>query len=365
MKANILVIDDQEFFLKRIHNLIEDLNVNIFEAQSAKDGINILSTENIDLILSDVHMPDMNGFEAAKIIRKNDKTKDIPIIFITADEQNNDLNKLAIGYGGIDFLHKSKIKDGIKRLINLYLRFINREKILNKDLKQAIDEKDRFFSIIAHDLKSPFTGFMGFLSLLKSDLMNMSINEIIDSINDIDKSANNLFELLENLLEWSKLKQGLHEVKIEPQNLSKAVEKVFELAKLNSDAKNVTLSNYVKNDLSILADSIMLLTVLRNLVMNAIKFVKEGGKVDISAHETINGFVSIYVEDNGVGMSQEVQKKIFQTDNSYSTYGTNGESGTGLGVILCDELIKSQGGKLGVESKEGTGTKFFFILPKA
>lgn len=176
MNPQIMIIDDQNFFhnaIKRVNDL--SIKADIHSAYTALDGIAKLNELSIDIILMDVHMPGMTGFEAAKEIRNNERTKDIPIIFITADEQNHELNQLALEYGGIDFINKSKLGTDLERQLKLYLRFLKRENELLFEMQLALDTKDRFFSILAHDLKSPFSGFLGFLNILKNDLMKMPI----------------------------------------------------------------------------------------------------------------------------------------------------------------------------------------------
>ena len=304
MNPQIMIIDDQDF----VHNAIKRVNdlsikADIHSAYTALDGIAKLNELSIDIILMDVHMPGMTGFEATKEIRNNERTKDIPIIFITADEQNNELNQLALEYGGIDFINKSKLGTDLERQLKLYLRFLKRENELLFEMQLALDTKDRFFSILAHDLKSPFSGFLGFLNILKNDLMKMPIEEIIDIVGDIHKSANLLYELLENLLDWSRIKRGT--MPFNPVNikLNTIVIDIFSLAQLNADKKDVKLINNLQNDIYVKADAKMLMTILRNLVMNSIKFVNDGGQVAIGAYDNGKGYINIAVIDNGVGMS--------------------------------------------------------------
>lgn len=364
MNPQIMIIDDQNFFhnaIKRVNDL--SIKADIHSAYTALDGIAKLNELSIDIILMDVHMPGMTGFEAAKEIRNNERTKDIPIIFITADEQNHELNQLALEYGGIDFINKSKLGTDLERQLKLYLRFLKRENELLFEMQLALDTKDRFFSILAHDLKSPFSGFLGFLNILKNDLMKMPIEQIIDIVGDIHKSANLLYELLENLLDWSRIQRGT--MPFNPVNikLNTIVIDIFSLAQLNADKKHVKLINNLQNDIYVKADAKMLMTILRNLVMNSIKFVNDGGQVAIGAYDNGKGYINIAVIDNGVGMSKEVQEKIFAVDQNYTSPGTSGEQGTGLGVVLCNELTKRHGGKMTVESEEGKGTKFSFTIP--
>ena len=191
----------------------------------------------------------------------------------------------------------------LERQLKLYLRFLKRENELLFEMQLALDTKDRFFSILAHDLKSPFSGFLGFLNILKNDLMKMPIEEIIDIVGDIHKSANLLYELLENLLDLSRIQRGT--MPFNPVNikLNTIVIDIFSLAQLNADKKDVKLINNLQNDIYVKADAKMLMTILRNLVMNSIKFVNDGGQVAIGAYDNGKGYINIAVIDNGVGMS--------------------------------------------------------------
>jgi len=360
----ILIIDDQELVHNKItHVLNKNKDLMIKSAYNAKSGIELCKLELFDLILMDVHMPEMTGFEAAKIIRNTLEIKDIPIIFITAKERDEKMIKFALDLGGIDFLHKSFSNIELIRLVSLYLRFIQREKDITAELIKANDSKDRFFSIIAHDLKSPFNGFLGYLGILKSDLMKMSIEEIIETIGEIHDSAINLYELLENLLDWSRIQRNQMPMETTSFPLNFIVSNIFNIAKLSAENKKIKLTNAVDDKLLAYADVKMVQTVLRNLILNSIKFVNEGGSVTVTGNEIKDDYVSISVIDNGIGMNEEAMKKIFKIDESYSTLGTNEEKGTGLGIVLCDELIKKNGGVLTVDSELGKGTKFSFTLP--
>lgn len=365
LKNKILIIDDQELVHNKItHVLNKQQDLELKSAYNAKSGIDMCKLEHYDLILMDVHMPEMTGFEAAKIIRNTKEIKDIPIIFITAKERDEKMIKFALDMGGIDFLHKSFSDIELIRLVSLYLRFIKREKEINAELIKANDSKDRFFSIIAHDLKSPFNGFLGYLGILKTDLMKMSIEEIIETIGEIHDSANNLYELLENLLDWSRIQRNQMPMELTSFPLKFIVSNIFNIAKLSAENKNITLTNAIDDNLLAFADVKMVQTVLRNLILNSIKFVNEGGSVMVTGNAIQDNYISISVIDNGIGMNEEAMQKIFKIDESYSTLGTNEEKGTGLGIVLCDELVKKNDGVLTVESELGKGTKFSFTLPK-
>lgn len=231
-----------------------------------------------------------------------------------------------------------------------------------KKQKDVIAEKDKFFSIIAHDLKSPFAGIMGYSTLLLEEFDNLSNEEMKEFISSLDKLSKNTFKLIENLLDWSRLQTGKMKCAPGKLQLYETVLYATSLVSANAERKEIKILNQISEHPHVYADERMMNSILENLLSNAIKFTPRGGKVSLSS-TPINIFHEITVEDTGIGMSPEVLEKIFRIDSSYTTLGTEHEKGTGLGVILCKEMIEKQGGAVKVESRQGVGTKFKFILP--
>lgn len=235
-------------------------------------------------------------------------------------------------------------------------------KTFNDDLKKLNSSKDKFFSIIAHDLKSPLSGLIGFTEILVEEYDELHEDEKKEFISHSNQAANNLMALLENLLEWSRIQTGNIVFTPVRFDVRSAAEEVFNLFAQNAKNKSIMLEMKVSSYISVLADTNMFDTILRNLISNGIKFTKEGGFVSLSAAEK-NNSVEIIVEDSGVGISQENINKLFAIDANYSTPGTNKERGTGLGLMLCKELVEKNNGTIKVESELGKGTKFILILP--
>lgn len=222
--------------------------------------------------------------------------------------------------------------------------------------------KDKFFSIISHDLRTPFNSLLGLSEFLTQSYDEMSSEEIKESISNIYSASQNVYNLVINLFEWSRLQSGRFELEKIPINLNKIIYELMNLYKPNAESKKITLVQNISQDINVSADKYMLETILRNLINNAIKFTNPDGKVSVSA-AIINNFAQITVEDDGVGISQENQKKIFRIDTQFKTDGTGDETGSGLGLILCKEFVKVNGGTISVHSEEGNGTKFLFTLP--
>lgn len=227
-------------------------------------------------------------------------------------------------------------------------------------LRQSNMEKDKLFSIIAHDLRSPFNSILGFTEeMAKGQIEMEDIPKVSLAINN---SARNLFNLLENLLEWSRMKRGM--IPFEPELLPfkaliiKSIESMAEA----TFKKEIEVSYKIPSDIQVTGDIHMIETVMRNLISNAIKFTPKKGKIEILAQNT-NHHVEIKVKDSGIGMNHEMVDNLFQS-GAFNRKGTEGESSSGLGLIICKDFVEKHGGRIWVESEEGKGSTFHFILPK-
>ncbi len=233
----------------------------------------------------------------------------------------------------------------------------------NEELARTIAEKDKFFSIIAHDLRSPFSTFMGFTQLMAEELPTLTLDEIQNIAVKMRKSASNLHEMLENLLEWSCMQRGI--TSFDP-SVFMLKNKIAESLKLVSDAalqKNITIRLEILDDVKIFSDPNMFDTIIRNLASNAIKFTPKGGAVTISSRRTKDNLVEVAVKDTGIGMSEDIRSNLFHIDKNTNRKGTQGELSTGLGLILCKDFIEKQGGKIWMKSEEGKGSTFYFTTP--
>ena len=234
----------------------------------------------------------------------------------------------------------------------------------NAQLQALNASKDKFFSIISHDLRSPFTTLMGFAQILAHNLENYAPEEIRHRVNRIYTSAERLYALLENLLTWSRLQRGAMAYEPEALPLHELADDTLELFVSKAEEKQIRLSSSIRPDMQVYADHNMLSTVIRNLVSNALKFTPEQGEIALSAHPA-ESHVEIAVTDTGMGIPSEDLPKLFRSDTQYTTFGTAGEAGTGLGLVLCQELVEHNGGRIWVESQIEHGTIFRFTLPSA
>lgn len=230
-------------------------------------------------------------------------------------------------------------------------------------LKELNSSKDKFFSIIAHDLKSPFSGFMNLTEIMAVESKDFSISEFAELSKSLNESAVNLFKLLENLLEWASIKQGVMSFDLKPLNLSSVVSANILTIAERAAQKGIILYNQVDESLAVLADEKMINTVFRNLLSNAVKFTRRGDTVKVNAKSGGNDFIEIMVSDTGVGIPVKDLIRLFKIDEKVSSVGTDNELSTGLGLLLCREFLEKQGGRIWVESEVGKGSIFHFTLP--
>jgi signal transduction histidine kinase len=245
-----------------------------------------------------------------------------------------------------------------------YQKAINKELDLkNEELIKLNATKDKFFSIIAHDLKSPFLGLLGLSQMMATDDGTFTKTELLGLAKNMHKSTSNLYKLLENLLEWSQMQGGLLGYVPKEIDLSFLVLQNIEAIYQRAIQKGITLINEVNADQKVFADEEMINTVIRNLVSNAVKFTSKGGKIIIAAKPIENNILEISVSDTGVGMDENAINLLFKIEEKVGTRGTEGESSTGLGLLLCKDFVEKNGGKIWVESKIGIGSDFRFTLP--
>ncbi len=233
----------------------------------------------------------------------------------------------------------------------------------NQELVKINAEKDKFFSIIAHDLRSPFNAFLGFTRMLAEDLHELSTEEIQKIAITLRKSASSLYDLLENLLEWSKLQRKLIQFNPETGLLNRVIRDGIQPVAESAQKKSIDISISIQGELVVFADKYMFGSIMRNLVSNAVKFTPKGGKITINAKPLDLNTIEICISDSGIGMSKELIHNLFSLDQETNRRGTENEPTTGLGLIICREFIEKHGGNLSISSEEGSGSRFCFTIP--
>jgi len=378
----ILIADDLPENLQIIAEALKDSNIEhkIIRAINGKILCELAEKRIPDLIITDWEMPEMNGIEAIKYLKQNEETKDIPIIMCTGIMTTSENLKTAIDCGAVDYIRKPidnielqsrvysmlKLSDSYKTIKDQNI-ILEQQKIeiqnQRDDLKTLNATKDKFFNIIAHDLRNPFNSLLGFSDLLVSKIESYDIEKSIKYAKIIQESSSVAHDLLENLLYWSKSQNGSISFIPEKIDIKNLIDKNILLLKHFAENKKVTLISNVKNSIIISIDRNMILTVLRNLITNAIKFSRQNDTITIDIEENEHENI-IHVSDTGVGIPENIIGKLFKVDEYVKTKGTSNESGTGLGLILCKEFIIWHKGKIWVESKIDLGSKFSFSIPK-
>ena len=357
-KPIILIVDDVPKNVQVLGNLLKNLDCELAVAMNGKQALDTVARIKPDLILLDVMMPVLDGHEVCRHLKKSEETRDIPVIFLTAKTETEDIVK-GFELGAIDYVTKPFIGSELLARVktNLWL------KKTREELKDEVRTKNKFFSIISHDLRGSIGIVLNLSQLLQGSRNSFSEEEFNELIKDIGNTSENTLNLLDNLLEWARAQTG--SIKYNPEKLE--IKKlVSETLELNSEAalkKNINIIPDIQENNPVFADKNMVLLVLRNLISNAVKFTPQGGKVAITAKEN-EEFVKILIADTGVGIQPATMEKLFQIDTKISTEGTNNEQGNGLGLLLCKEFIEFNGGNIGIYSESGKGTTAWFTLPK-
>jgi len=240
------------------------------------------------------------------------------------------------------------------------------EEEIQKSIQKLSDsnaEKDKFFSIIAHDLRNPLSSFLGLTKLMVDELPNLTPEDLQDFVLGMSKSAANLYRLLENLLQWSQIHRGGVPFNPGLVQLDQVVNVSIEMIQESANTKGIEINTAIAPNIRVFVDSNMLQTVIRNLVSNAVKFTPKGGEVHLSVKASEDNFVEVYIRDNGIGMDQPMIDNLFRLDVKTGRTGTDGEPSTGLGLLLCKDFIEMNGGQLTVESEVGKGSVFRFTMP--
>ncbi len=334
-------------------------------------GLSLLDFErshSSDASIGGIDEYNFNSYREIQIVKKDESTLNAEMISQILDDGRvlaivRDITERKTAYNKIqrtiEELNKNKVllEERSAELVVLNEYLANSE----AELKEINATKDKFFSIVAHDLKSPFHGILGYSNLLLEDYEQLSKEDIKVYLTTINKSIINVYKFLENLLDWSRLQTGRMNCQIEKINVYTTVLYCINLVSANALNKGIKITNNADIQYNVKADERMLNSVLENLLSNAIKFTHTKGSISINAHR-INSFIEISVEDSGVGMSQEIIELIFRVDKNHTTLGTEQEKGTGLGLVLCKDMIEKQGGAIQVKSEINKGTKISFIL---
>ena len=361
----VLIVDDVISNVLLLKVLLNNEKFQIVTAGNGTEALAQVKKEKPDLVLLDVMMPDISGFDVAKQMKADPEMSDIPIIFLTALNSTADIVK-GFQVGGNDFISKPFNKEVIIRVTH-QISLVAAKRIIvaqTEELRKTIMGRDKLYSVIAHDLRSPMGSIKMVLNMLILNLPSETIGgEMYELLTMANQTTEDVFSLLDNLLKWTKSQIGKLKVVYQELNMVEVVEGVSEIFTMVAGLKNIKIvQDMPVVPVVVRADIDMLKTVIRNLISNAIKFSNEGSEVLVSLTEE-DGMAIVSVKDSGCGIDEENQKKLLHTDTHFSTFGTNNEEGSGLGLLLCQDFIVKNGGKLWFTSKKGEGSTFSFSVP--
>lgn len=361
----ILIVDDVMSNVLLLKVLLTNEKFAIATASNGRQALEQVDKENPDLILLDVMMPDLSGFEVAQKLKVNPKTAEIPIIFLTALNSTADIVK-GFQVGANDFISKPFNKEELITRVYHQISLVAANRLIlsrTEELRCTIAGRDKLYSVIAHDLRSPMGSIKMVLNMLILNLPSGKIGEeMYELLTMANQTTEDVFSLLDNLLKWTKSQIGKMNVVYQDIDLVEVVESVIEIFNMVAGLKKINIKVEKPEKILVNGDIDMLKTVARNLLSNAIKFSKEGSDVLVKM-ESVEGMAVVSVQDHGCGINEEGQKKLLHTDTHFSTFGTNNEEGSGLGLLLCQDFVTKNGGKLWFISREGEGSTFSFSIP--
>ena len=360
----ILIVDDVVSNVLLLKILLTNEKFQVCTANCGNMCIEQAKKEHPDLILLDVMMPDINGFDTAVILKKDPELKDIPIIFLTALNNPSDLVH-GFQVGASDFLTKPFNKEELVIRVMHQITVVAAKRIIekqNRELLATINNRDKMFSVIAHDLRSPMASIRMVLNLvvasMSPELIGPELFELLDKAN---KESEEVHDLLDNLLKWTKSQTGRLNVVTQDLDLNDIIPGVVDIFEMIAQTKKIKLQfQATEQPLVVRADNDMLKTVVRNFMSNAIKFSPEESTIEIMMKPE-GDFAKISVRDHGVGIAADRLGSIFHKGET--TYGTGGEEGSGLGLQLCQDFARKNGGDVMVESVEGEGSTFSVMVP--
>ncbi|MBM2815804.1 MAG: response regulator receiver sensor signal transduction histidine kinase [Ignavibacteria bacterium] len=398
--SKVLVVDDIPKNIEIIYNILNQEGLEIISANSGMEAIDKAAIQHPDLILLDIMMPDMDGFETVEQLKMNSETENIPVIFLTALRDNAHVIQ-AFQLGAVDYLprpfnfeelvarvfthleikkSRDKIEIQNQQLKDIQAKIVQdaqkiiilNEKIMDSEekLKEVSETKDKFFSIIAQDLRNPLGGLNMQIDLLHQYFDKMSREEIKAAVESMYKTSKKNFEMFENLLIWSKIQIGTLDYFPEPRDVHPIITEAMAFLKPLADMKNIEIISDVNESTFACFDNFMMGVIFRNLISNAIKYTNTGGKVRITSGEISSDinqkqYLEIKISDTGIGLDTDLIPRLFKIESlRQPSVGTGEEKGIGLGLIICKEFINKHGGSLIVETIPNTGSTFCFTVPK-
>jgi two-component system, sensor histidine kinase and response regulator len=358
-RFKVLIVDDVPKNIQVAANILKTEGYQLFFAQDGEKALEQIEKQRFDLILLDVMMPRMDGYQVCQRIKKNPvpAISEIPVIFLTA---RSDVDDVVNGFsaGAVDYV--TKPFNGTELLARVRTHLELRQS--RQELKELNATKDKFFSIVAHDLRNPVQSVLLLSEMLNSKYDRFGDQKRKDYIRRISRASEQLSIFLESLLHWSKSQRQAIRLNPRPITLEKTVAECFQLLEDIAEKKDIAMESLLTDGTMAYGDEEMIKTVIRNLLSNALKFTPPGGKITVGADEN-EDTVGLWVRDTGVGIQESDKERLFRLDVQFTTPGTAKEKGSGLGLLLCKELVEKNNGSISVTSRPGGGSRFTVTLP--
>lgn len=362
----ILIVDDRPENLYSLESMLADDDKIILKADSGEKALKIAFSEDISLILLDVQMPGMDGFEVAQMLKSTKRTKKTPIIFVTAISKDKKYMLQGLTEGAIDYLFKPLDIDITKAKVETLLKFYSQQKELeqkNNELAKLNDEKNYFLGVASHDLRNPLGNIITLASFIEQEgEENLTPNQK-NYLDAIINSGRHMLELLNNLLDVSRIESGAMHLQLKHGLITDIIQQSINENKLSAEKKEISLEfsiadNFPQSNF----DAIQIQQVLSNLISNAIKYSHNKTHVEINA-DIQNNSIVVQIKDQGQGIPLAEQSKLFMPFSRTSVKSTNGEQSTGLGLTIAKKVIEAHGGSIWVNSIVGQGSTFCFSIP--
>lgn len=370
----ILIVDDTEANIRLLSHVLRDAGFAPIVAFNGTDAVDLIKSRRPDLVLLDIMMPDMTGYEVCKIVNDDDELSSTPIIFLSALSETSDKVE-GFEVGGVDYITKPYQKDEVLARIKTHLSLNKLQKerderieiLRNREieLSELNAKKDHLVRIVSHDIKNPLTGIVGLANLMKEN-PGLPEEEVNNMLNVMEKSGKKLMDMVEKVLDDESNSNQKESIKLTNGFLKDLAEKVISVNKPKAILKNISLElvEDIQNS-EVLLDHTKIEIALNNLVSNALKFTLKNGLVQLVISSNENK-IEFQVRDNGIGISENILPLLFDSDMSkkgISKLGTEGEIGTGLGLDVVKKYVNMHNGKVWVESEEKVGTTFFIEVP--
>lgn len=357
----VLIVDDVPTNILLVQAILKKEGYTLLTCDSGAKALCIAHDKHPNLILLDIMMPEMDGYEVLQHLKSAPDTNDIPVIIMSA---LSDMQSIVKGYqlGATEYVTKPfQREELVKRIAHRYELFSIKR--IKQELENTIESRDTLYSVIAHDLRSP----LGSLKTMNNAILmmvdkNQISPEVFEILQVMNKTSEEIFLLLDNLLKWAKSRLKKQNIYKQETDISSLVFSTAEIYIPMASQKGITLRLLdTEEELVGSVDIDMIKTIVKNLLSNAIKFSFEGSTIDVTTQIEEDNII-VRVKDSGRGIKKEDQEKLLKPNTHFTSYGTNNEKGSGLGLMLCKDFVELHDGKLWFESEEGKGSTFFFAV---